>query len=165
MDMHVSTCMYHGHACLQARAVAQPFAYETYRKERIQKKIKESRASKINVKVFVTLDPDITSTPILTQKLPRINRELAVRLSEKKPAEAGEGPLGDQRFAALFTDEAFQIDKESEEYQKLHPLLSRSHRGKKEEDAEVEVSLFPRPPSPPLLIMWAHLNLFCSNSF
>lgn len=64
------------------------------------------------------------------QKLPRINRELAVRLSEKKqPAEAGEGPLGDQRFAALFTDEAFQIDRESEEYQRLHPLLS--HREKK----------------------------------
>ena len=39
--------------CVQAKAVAQPFAYEEYRKEQIRKKIEESQASKIRLKVGV----------------------------------------------------------------------------------------------------------------
>ena len=35
----------------QAKAVAEPFAYEEYRKERIKKKIEEARATRIRLKV------------------------------------------------------------------------------------------------------------------
>ena len=36
---------------VQAKAVAEPFAYEEYRKRRIRQKIEESRASRIHLKV------------------------------------------------------------------------------------------------------------------
>ena len=36
---------------LQAKAIAQPFAYEEYRKERIKKKIEEARANRVKQKV------------------------------------------------------------------------------------------------------------------
>lgn len=35
----------------QAKAIAQPFAYEEYRKERIKKKIEEARANRVKQKV------------------------------------------------------------------------------------------------------------------
>ncbi len=35
----------------QARAIAEPFAYEEYRKEKIRKKIEEARATRIRLKV------------------------------------------------------------------------------------------------------------------
>ena len=38
---------------LQAKSVANPFAYEEYRKERIRQKIEEERASRIKVQVSV----------------------------------------------------------------------------------------------------------------
>ena len=36
---------------VQAKAIAEPFAYEEYRKEKIKKKIEEARASRIRLKV------------------------------------------------------------------------------------------------------------------
>ena len=44
----VGTVLY---LCLQAKAIAQPFAYEEYRKEKIRKKVEEARASRIRLKV------------------------------------------------------------------------------------------------------------------
>lgn len=88
------------------------------------------------------------------QALPKVNRQLAEKLlddvgsSKKKkkkqsgnggegrgvePKEVGEeldpsNPLGDQRFATMFTNVDFEVDPESEAYQRLHPVLS--HRQK-----------------------------------
>ena len=42
--------------CLQAKAIAQPFAYEEYRKEKIRKKVEEARASRIRLKVHRPID-------------------------------------------------------------------------------------------------------------
>ena len=86
--------------------------------------------------------------PLFLQKLPKVNRSMAERLLEdsSKPGRgkkagptltapgeetaADKNPLGDQRFAALFTDPDFEVDEESEEFQRLHPVLS--HRDKKQ---------------------------------
>ena len=63
-------------------------------------------------------------------------------------------PLGDQRFAAMFKNQDFEVDQESEAFQRLHPILA--HRDKKrdkkrtgqmssatetQEDVEEEVGL------------------------
>ena len=42
---------------------------------------------------------------------------------------AQSNPIGDDRFAALFTDPDFEVDEASEEYQLLHPVLT--HREKR----------------------------------
>lgn len=75
------------------------------------------------------------------QKLPKVNKQLAERLLEDSPAAPGgrsstvatgagntQNPIGDDRFAALFTNPDFEVDEASEEYQLLHPVLT--HREK-----------------------------------
>lgn len=80
-----------------------------------------------------------------------MNRQLAERLLEsssksKKSGGEGEGgsslernPLGDQRFAAMFTNADFEVDEECEEYQRLHPTLS--HKEKRREKKEKEAAM------------------------
>ena len=77
------------------------------------------------------------------QKLPKVNKQLAERLLEESstgksstPAAANtsaqinsQNPIGDDRFAALFTNPDFEVDEASEEYQLLHPVLT--HREKR----------------------------------
>ncbi len=56
------------------------------------------------------------------KKLPKVNQQLAERLGDRgeqgrgkgKEAEGASNPLGDERFAALFTNPDFQVDEESE---------------------------------------------------
>ena len=40
-----------------------------------------------------------------------------------------QNPIGDDRFAALFTNPDYEVDEASEEYQLLHPVLT--HREKR----------------------------------
>lgn len=90
------------------------------------------------------------------QKLPKVNRQLAEKLLEEssKPGkskratptsgdptptapgkEAGDAnPLRDPRFAAMFTNPDYEVEEGSEEYRRLHPLLS--HRDKKRKEQQ-----------------------------
>ena len=82
------------------------------------------------------------------QKLPKVNKHLAERLLEESSALPGESstpsaaqqtnpqnPIGDDRFAALFTNPDYEVDEGSEEYQLLHPVLTHreKRRAKKKE--------------------------------
>ena len=77
------------------------------------------------------------------QKLPKVNRPLAERLvgRKKEGGEGGEGGddvdnlLEDGRFSAMFTNPDFEMDQESEEFQRLHPLIA--HRDKKLQSKKV----------------------------
>ena len=94
----------------QAKSIAQPFAYDEYREERIKQKVEEKRANRVKEKVgldcpsnllYITpsLPHSLTLWPLLphplaslflflttsfspfsSQKLPRVNKELAERL-------------------------------------------------------------------------------------
>jgi ribosome biogenesis protein ENP2 len=57
-----------------------------------------------------------------TKKTPKINAELASKLSNKKTPSS---TLEDSRFADLFKDEEFQVDKTSNEYKLHHPTESK----------------------------------------
>ena len=89
----------------------------------------------------------------MLQKLPKVNRQLAEKLLEdsskpggrgKRPApttavagvkEGADGnPLGDPRFAAMFTDPDYEVEETSEEFHRLHPVLS--HRDKKRKEQQ-----------------------------
>lgn len=93
----------------KAKAISDPFAYESYKKKKIEEKLEEERKSRIGTK----------------KKLPKVNATTAARLiiegeskSQKKPET---NLLEDSRFAAMFEDPEFTIDVTSEDYRQLHP--------------------------------------------
>lgn len=98
----------------EAKSIAEPFAYEEYRKEKLEKMLEEGTAKRIQLKKAA-------------RDLPKINRQLAQRMLSEKPDTRGgkkkkaNNPLGDDRFKAMFEDEDFEVDVESEQFKLLHP--------------------------------------------
>ncbi|XP_064605432.1 LOW QUALITY PROTEIN: nucleolar protein 10-like [Liolophura sinensis] len=101
----------------KAKSIADPFAYEEYRKSKIREKIEHARENRVRLK-----------------KLPRVNRMLAEKLveQEENPGFGKKGkkePVGsllkDDRFSAMFQNPDFQVDTESEEYKLLNPVVSK----------------------------------------
>lgn len=104
----------------KVKAIANPFEYETFIKEKVSEKLKEKQQNRIT----------------LRKKLPKVNKELAEHLlkkpsikqhirESKEESEAFEqsvdNPLLDDRFKSMFQDPEFEIDKRSIEYKLLHP--------------------------------------------
>lgn len=103
----------------KAKALTDPFAFEKYKKKKIREKIEEERVNRVKI-----------------QKLPDVNKDLALRLmtdNKKKSAL-----LEDNRFQKLFENPDFQIDKESEEYRFLNPVLSKFDKMKKKDKDKLE---------------------------
>ncbi|KAH0946862.1 hypothetical protein HN011_009455 [Eciton burchellii] len=103
----------------KARDVMKPFEFEAYKKKRIREKIEEEAASRIQI-----------------QKLPSINQELALKLMENannknKKKRASSNLLSDERFKGLFNNPDFQIDKNSQEYILLNPVIAQLSKNKK----------------------------------
>lgn len=108
----------------RAKSIAEPFAFEQYKKRKIREKIEQDRTARVRI----------------DDNLPKVNRELASRLmnsSEKKKKKQSSQLLEDDRFKALFENPDFQVDKEAEEYRLLNPVLSRLDKGK---DKKVEMA-------------------------
>ncbi|KAI8910135.1 WD40-repeat-containing domain protein [Gorgonomyces haynaldii] len=87
----------------KARAIANPFEFEEHKKRMVKKRLEEKRQSRI-----------------ASKKLPKVNKQLAQQLLEKESGPM-ENPLGDDRFAAMFKDDDFQVDTTSHEYKLHHP--------------------------------------------
>uniref|UniRef100_A0AAY4DMM3 Nucleolar protein 10 n=1 Tax=Denticeps clupeoides TaxID=299321 RepID=A0AAY4DMM3_9TELE len=100
------------------KTMTNPFAYEEYRKDKIRQKIEESRAQRVQLK-----------------KLPKVNKELAIKLMEdgeheaqigsKKKGKATTNILSDNRFKMMFENPDYQVDEQSEEYRLLNPIVSK----------------------------------------
>lgn len=90
----------------KAKEIANPFAYEEYKKDQIKKKIDEGYKSRVEVR-----------------KLPSINKTLA-----KKSLSKGSELLDDDRFGSLFTDKDFEVDEESEQYKLINPTVKKQDR-------------------------------------
>ncbi|GJP45259.1 hypothetical protein CLOM_g4670 [Closterium sp. NIES-68] len=114
----------------KAKSIADPFAWDTYRQQKVKEKIEAQRASRISMQ----------------KKLPKVNAKLAAQLMQqsggaqeeeeedeeveeeeegaggkaRKQRKAAASALADPRFASLFTDQAFQVDEDSHEYMALH---------------------------------------------
>uniref|UniRef100_H2MTY1 Nucleolar protein 10 n=1 Tax=Oryzias latipes TaxID=8090 RepID=H2MTY1_ORYLA len=111
MDMR----LYH-----KVKTMANPFAYEEYRKEKIHQKIEDSRTQRVQI-----------------NKLPKVNKELALKLmeegsedaelaSQKKKGKAMPSILGDDRFKRMFENPDYQVDEQSEEFRLLNPIVSKA---------------------------------------
>lgn len=111
----------------KAKSIAEPFAYEEYRKNKVREKIEAQRANRVTVK-----------------KLPKVNRELAEKLidvegmDKKITKRAGQALLKDDRFEKLFTDPDFQINKDADEYKLINPVVSKLDKAKQKKQQLAE---------------------------
>eukprot|EP00200_Dunaliella_tertiolecta_P014606 CAMPEP_0202392444 /NCGR_PEP_ID=MMETSP1127-20130417/92376_1 /ASSEMBLY_ACC=CAM_ASM_000462 /TAXON_ID=3047 /ORGANISM="Dunaliella tertiolecta, Strain CCMP1320" /LENGTH=682 /DNA_ID=CAMNT_0048994951 /DNA_START=66 /DNA_END=2111 /DNA_ORIENTATION=- len=129
----------------KAKSLTEPFAYETYRQQRIAKKLEEERESRIS----------------MVKKLPKVNARMAAKLmaqeAEAAAAAAGDPAaiaalkkkgalpqngeaapvpniMADKRFGAMFEDADFVVDENAEEYRALHPNAGHRAKAKTEEE-------------------------------
>ncbi|XP_052774034.1 nucleolar protein 10-like [Mya arenaria] len=113
----------------KAKSIAEPFAFDQYRKQKIREKIDAERANRVTVK-----------------KLPKVNKELAEKLidvedeivAKKTEKRAGMTLLKDSRFSDMFSNPDFQIEKESEEYKLLNPVVAKLDRARKTKQAKLD---------------------------
>ncbi|GLT40536.1 hypothetical protein SLA2020_146640 [Shorea laevis] len=111
----------------KAKALANPFEYEDYIEKRKQEKLEEKHRSRIT----------------LGRKLPKVkvNQRVAASILENEEAEGeakaadvnepkktskkkklGSEIFEDERFAAMFQNEDYEVDEQSQEYLALHPM-------------------------------------------
>ncbi|XP_061897734.1 nucleolar protein 10 [Entelurus aequoreus] len=109
----------------KVKSLANPFAFEEYRKDKIRQKIEETRTQRVQVKT-----------------LPKVNKELALKLMEegddevdlasrKKKGKALPTILGDNRFKVMFENPDYQVDEQSEEFRLLNPIVSKVSQKRK----------------------------------
>ena len=102
------------------RAVSKPFEYEEHRKKQVQDKIEAKRQSRIAPR----------------KRMPKVNKELAEKMLKFK--KKGEGEIVDDRFAALFRREEFEIDRGSQDFRLRNPTSSKGRaRGDDEDDLDM----------------------------
>ncbi|KAJ2797283.1 Small ribosomal subunit biogenesis, partial [Coemansia helicoidea] len=128
----------------RAKAIANPFAYEEYRVQRVKEKLAAARESRIRA----------------TAKLPKVNRALAARLLQmqkgtqaraqeasddsasdgegarrtggkqrkraKVRADAATAVLEDTRFKDIFANPEFEVDEDADEFKQLHTQIKRN---------------------------------------
>lgn len=92
--------------------IANPNSYRDEREREIKKRIEKERESRIR------------STGAVTNTKIRVNKELVEKLARKSGTQATENIVNDDRFAEMFENPEFQIDKESHEYKQLNPVES-----------------------------------------
>ena len=91
----------------QAKAVANPFAYEEFLEKQKAEKLVKERSSRI-------------SAASVGKKL-KVNSKLA---------EKNQAVQEDDRFRALFQDADYEVDEESEAYLALHTALKKQPKTK-----------------------------------
>jgi ribosome biogenesis protein ENP2 len=121
----------------RAKAISEPFAFDEYRKKRVQEKIEEQRANRIRIrerlpKVNRVLAKELLQKTISTGagKVATTANQAAEAVQELEAASSGAGkdvfanPLRDERFSQLFSNPDFEIDLKSDEFKRLHPSMS-----------------------------------------
>lgn len=102
----------------KAKLAADPYSFDRYRKEKIKKKIEETRPQRLQVKSDV----------------PKVNQEIALKFisleEEAKIKAKTPNLLKDSRFKAMFENPEFEVDKETEEYRLLKPLITQLDKSK-----------------------------------
>ena len=100
----------------KAHSVAQPYTLDKFMSDKINKKLDEEKAKRVQLK----------------SKLPKTNKEVFLKLKDqesdgkkKKQREVATNILGDDRFKSLFNDDRFQVDQNEEAFRLLNPVLTK----------------------------------------
>jgi len=119
----------------RVKAVANPFAYEDYRKKKLKERLEAKRSSRIAPKKDISKKAKAA-----------VNPELADRLKEKAESSTKAGKvastlLQDNRFKGLFNDPAFAIDDNDENFKLRNPSgVAASRREENDLDSDDEAS-------------------------
>lgn len=116
-------------------AAVNPFEFEKYRKDLIQKKIREKTERRINIQKNKTAKVNVDYVRELEQ------RQKDTSSKAKKAAISAGQLLQDDRFAQVFENPEFAIDKDSENYKILKPTATTKYAGmagESEEEREEE---------------------------
>lgn len=114
----------------QAKLITDPYAYRDYREREIKKRLEKTAESRIRT--------------VGGKKLSQIhvNKDLAVQMAEATDATTTSNAKIDERFKALFEDPDFEIDKDSREYQRVKPKVTKvepqQEQPQEEEEQEEE---------------------------
>lgn len=111
----------------KASSLAEPFAFEEYRKKKNQEKVKEERVNRVQLAVsfdFERKRDRVMNFVCFQQKLPQVNKDLALKLMEqkkvseesKKKKKQDGSLLADDRFRALFENTDFEVDTKTEDF-------------------------------------------------
>ncbi|OMJ78991.1 hypothetical protein SteCoe_21072 [Stentor coeruleus] len=109
------------------KALAEPFDYKEYKKERIAKKLEEKTAERITIK----------------KKLPKVNKTFAAVIqkdeTQSKHPKAKE-IMEDDRFKDMFFNEEFEINQESDDFRRLNRrrMEERVNEDRSEEDEVID---------------------------
>ena len=85
------------------KALAEPFDYKEYRKERIAKKLEEKTAERITIR----------------KKLPKVNKKFVNEMTKEENSKKAI-ILEDDRFGDMFVDKNFEINQDSEDFLRLN---------------------------------------------
>lgn len=109
------------------KATVEPFAFDKFRKEKVRQEIASERQSRLQIKT----------------NLPKVNQELALKIIEEETATQQAAKknahkklpnlLEDDRYKAMFENTDFAINKNTEEYKMLAPVLNRMGKLKTQE--------------------------------
>ncbi|CAF0814445.1 unnamed protein product [Didymodactylos carnosus] len=109
----------------QAKTVAEPFAFNEYRKKKLREKL-DLKREKSRVPI-----------PIL----PKVNKDLAEKLLIEDRSSAGKkkkttvsSVLKDSRFQTMFSNPDYQIDVDSEHFKLVAPLMARLDKQRRIDD-------------------------------
>ena len=114
------------------KALAEPFDYKEYRKERIAKKLEEKTAERITIR----------------KKLPNVNKSFVAEImKEGDLTKKGKNLMEDNRFKDMFIDETFEINQESEDFRRLNRKKYETPIEENEDDYESEDQELPIMPT------------------
>jgi len=141
------------------RSSIAPDAYESFVSAKVSAKIKERQAERIVVrKNLPAVNAAYAKTLLAQPKMQKVLKEQAAAGEGAAAAAASAGgakvtsnPLADDRFKGLFSDADFEINPESDEFQRLNPHAAHagrqaagSKRKVREEEEEQEDDRFDR---------------------
>ena len=148
---HMHGFFLHAKLYHKVRAIADPDPQRTARRERLEKKMRQQRETRITVpKRLPKVNKQIaekyaaaasaTSAGSDTNELNASDQDASNKKSKswKKAELAGSNPLTDERFTRMFHDNDFEIDPNSRDYQLVHPNTTNKRRRAMEEEEEEE---------------------------
>lgn len=102
----------------KAKDVANPQAYEEYRKQKLQEKLEKLRSSRIAKR----------------PKYPKVNKEMV----EKWKQQSNASILHDSRFQAMFENPDFEVEQDNERYRQTHSSKSNKTTTRKPNTLHLE---------------------------
>lgn len=120
----------------KAKQITEPFNYEEYKKSKLKEILDKERINRVKIQKLPKVNAELAKRIIDDQKLNKKKSKVCVIIYEvflvyKRYFDVclifkiNANVLEDNRFTAMFNDPVYQIDKDSEEYRLLNPVVQK----------------------------------------